>query len=389
MSVPRCHVMLRLVAPALCALLAGGCGTAYVEHLSRTDSPARCMLPAPQHDLLVGVALSGGGSRAALYVAASLEALAKIRVAPDGCSLLEHVSYLSSVSGGSLAATYFAMKKPPRDVPVLEASGELTDAYRKFFKGVREAMQKDYEWPTLVRQVTRLRLFNPSKAATSVAEVSDERFLHGATLADLYRREREGDSPRLIINTALYNNGRRFVMTTLPRSAFQYDVVTQLQQTLEARGRDTGRTVDALPPLLRAQSTLLPATFEDLHADRCEVPLSKAVAAPASFPTFIGPVTVQIGDAQPYWHAGDGGLFDNQGTESLVQAFLQQLRDGTARCALIIALDSSFPFSVGNERLDRTERGFAFCKARASCLRTPRRSRCWSFATPMRNGAKT
>ena len=62
---------------------------------------------------------------------------------------------------------------------------------------------------------------------------------------------------------------------------------------------------------------------------------------------------------RPNWLAGDGGLFDNQGTESLVQAFLRQLRDGKARRALIIAFDSAFPFSVGNERLERTKRGFS------------------------------
>jgi predicted acylesterase/phospholipase RssA len=285
--------------------------------------------------------------------------LAKLRIGPDGRSLLEHVSYVSSVSGGSLAATYYAMKKPLGGVPVLDATGQMTDAYRQFFDGFRDAMRQDFEWPTLVRQVTRLRLFNPAKAATSVAEVLDERYLNGASLADLLVREQRGDSPRLIINTTLYNDGRRFVMTTLPGSVFQYDVVSQLQQTLEARGRGAGRTIEVLPPLLRAQNTLLPATFEDLHADRCDVPLAKAVAASASFPTFIGPVTVQIGGDPHYWHAGDGGLFDNQGTESLVQAFLQQLREGKARRALIIALDSSFPFSVGNERLDRMDRGFA------------------------------
>lgn len=140
---------------------------------------------------------------------------------------------------------------------------------------------------------------------------------------------------------------------------FRYDLVAQLQQALEARGRAAGRTVEALPSLTRAQEILFPATFEDLRADRCGVPLAKALAASASFPPFIGPITVQVGDDPHYWHAGDGGLFDNQGTESLVEAFLRQLQEGNARRALIIALDSSFPFSVGNARLSRTDRGFA------------------------------
>jgi predicted acylesterase/phospholipase RssA len=355
----RIDSFLQIGAVTLCALLAGGCRSPHVERLSRAEAPEQCVLPAPERDLLLGVALSGGGSRAALYSAAALEALARLRVGPEGRSLLEQVSYLSSVSGGSLAATYYAMRKPPRESPILTANGELTTEYRRFFDGFKDAMRQDLEWPTLVRQVTRLRLFNPTKAATSVAEVLDERFLDGATLGDLHQRERRGHSPRLIINTTLYNNGRRFVITNLPQPVFQYDFVTQLQRTLEARGRAAGRIIDALPSLLRAQETLLPATFEDIGAHRCKVPLSKAVVASASFPTFIGPVTAQVDGAAVYWHAGDGGLFDNQGTESLVQVFLRQLQEGKARRALVIALDSSFPFFVGNERLARTDRGFA------------------------------
>lgn len=350
----------RFAALLACTALAGGCLSPHVEHLQRVVAPEPCVLPASDHDVLVGVAISGGGSRAAFFGAAGLEALARVRTGPEQCSLLNQVTYLSSVSGGSLAATYYGMHKPPREAPVLTAEGELTGEYSGFFETFRDTMRSDFEWPTLVRQVTRLRLFNPSKAAISVAEVLNERYLGGATLKNLYLRERSGDSPRLMINTTLYNNGRRFVMSTLPREVFQYDLVSQLRQTLEARGRAVGRVMDALPQLTHAQDALLPATFEDIGAHRCMVPLAKAVAASASFPTYIGPVTVQIGGEGPpsYWHAGDGGLFDNQGTESLVQAFLRLLRDGRARRALIIALDSSFPFSVGNERLDRTERGF-------------------------------
>jgi hypothetical protein len=80
--------------------------------------------------------LSGGGSRAALFSTAGLEALARLRTR-SGASALEQVAYVSSVSGGSLAAGYYAVKKPPRDVPTLTPEGELTDAYRAFFAQAR------------------------------------------------------------------------------------------------------------------------------------------------------------------------------------------------------------------------------------------------------------
>lgn len=64
--------------------------------------------PIEEPDTLVGLAISGGGSRAATFAAGALEALAEVRV-KDGSreiSVLEKVNYISSVSGGSLAAAY-------------------------------------------------------------------------------------------------------------------------------------------------------------------------------------------------------------------------------------------------------------------------------------------
>src|SRR5262249_47493052 len=76
-----------------------------------------------------------------------------------------------------------------------------------------------------------------------------------------------------------------------------------------------------------------------------------AATASASFAPFIGPTTVRIGDEEEYWHIGDGGLYENSGIESLLFLYLKQLQIKRAKRALIIAFDSSFPFSVGEKRL--------------------------------------
>jgi patatin-like phospholipase/acyl hydrolase len=86
--------------------------------------------------VLLGVALSGGGGRAALFGAAGLEALARIQM-PSGASLIDQISHLSSVSGGSIAAAYYALKKPGREVKVLTADVTLSEAYRAFFERYR------------------------------------------------------------------------------------------------------------------------------------------------------------------------------------------------------------------------------------------------------------
>ncbi len=81
--------------------------------------------------------------------------------------------------------------------------------------------------------------------------------------------------------------------------------------------------------------------------------LSGSAAASASFAPFIGPVTVKIGDEEAYWHVGDGGLYENSGIESLLFVYLKQLQEKRAKRVLVIAFDSSFPFSVGEKQLVR------------------------------------
>jgi len=67
----------------------------------------------------------------------------------------------------------------------------------------------------------------------------------------------------------------------------------------------------------------------------------------------VGPITLSVGDEKQYWHIGDGGLYENSGTESLLIAFLKQMQAKKLRRALIIAFDSSYPFSVGYRKLTK------------------------------------
>src|SRR4030095_4080257 len=92
----------------------------------QTAERPECTTPAPDRDVLIGLAVSGGGSRAALFAAGAFDALRKIRVGPEQRSLLEQVSYISSVSGGSMASSYFVARKPAHAVSVLGAGGALT-----------------------------------------------------------------------------------------------------------------------------------------------------------------------------------------------------------------------------------------------------------------------
>src|SRR5262245_50196882 len=89
----------RAAVVVLGALVLTGCASAIAVRVPKASPETACVTPAPDRDVLVGVALSGGGSRAAIFGGAGLEALGRLP-APGGGSVLEQVAYLSSVSGG-------------------------------------------------------------------------------------------------------------------------------------------------------------------------------------------------------------------------------------------------------------------------------------------------
>jgi predicted acylesterase/phospholipase RssA len=332
-----------------------GCVTSPVYKLPRPKpDQTSCIHPSKYGQTLVGVAISGGGSRAALFGSAGLESLAKLPVGTPTHSLIEDVSMISSVSGGSMATSYFASQKPPREVPILTPAGDLSEDYRTFFAAFKSTMDKDYENPLLWRNISRLRWFNPAWTARSLAEYLNEEFLKGMSFKDVREREARGDIPRLLINTTLYNDGRRLVFTTLPHEETQYDLFKDLKGSAGASSRP--KEVDAL---MRAKwASLQSVTPEQLDLDLCPIKFGAAVATSMSFPPIIGPITFKIEGEENYWHAGDGGLSDNMGIESLFMAVMKHLQENSTSRALLIAFDSSFPFAVGNERLNHFPEGF-------------------------------
>jgi len=330
----------------VCLVLLGGCASSRAYTVKRADAVVPCQIRIPDRNPLLGVAMSGGGSRAALFGAAGLEALAKVRT-PDGGSLIEKISHLSSVSGGSIAATYYALKKPGHDVKVLGADGTLSEAYRTFFDRYEADISQNFERSLIWRQLLSFRWINSALAARTLAELLQQRLFHDARIQDLTMREQRGDSPGLVINTTLYNNGRRFALTALPGEAFDYDFFVDLERAVQQRGG----VMEPTPYIRERWKRLRPMTPLDIHMDPCEGLLAAAVAASASFPPLVGPITVQVGGEKTYWHAGDGGLYENQGVEALLFLYLKQLQTKQAKRALIIAFDSSYPFSVGERQL--------------------------------------
>ena len=354
-NVAASHGLTAWVVVGMVLFMLSGCVTSPVYTLSPPKpDQISCNHPMKPSDTLIGIAISGGGSRAALFGAAGLEALAKVQVGPPAHSLLEDVSLISSVSGGSMATSYYASVKPRKHVPVLTASGELSTEYQTFFAQYKQTVNQDYEDPLFWRNMRNLRWFNPAWTAVSLTEHLNAQFLHELTFKDVREREVSGEIPRLLINTTLYNDGRRLVITTLPHEQTQYDL---LKDVSRASG-GVPRSKESVELMKVKWASLQSVTPQAMNLDLCPIQLSEAVTASMSFPPVIGPSTFKIEGEERYWHVGDGGLSDNMGLESLAMVALNALQQKTARRVLIIAFDSSFPFQVGSDRLDHFPEGF-------------------------------
>ena len=350
------------------ALALTGCFAKIHQLPAHPDKNTPVFAPLADQETLVGLAVSGGGSRAATFTAGALEALADIRITREGKerSALELVTHMSSVSGGSLATAYYTMKKPPQSVPVLSEQG-LSPMYQNFFSDFKTAMQMDFEWRAAIRQLLFFRALNPTKFAYSLSEVWDSNFFEEMTFSQLYAREQRGDSPRVILNGTEYNSGRRLALTTLPASEFDYNFTGLLIKELQK----PNRVVSSIPKeelsiiqqrLEKSKKQFLPLTFEQIGGNHQNLRLSLAVATSASFPPVVGPVTYGVDGKPPYHHIGDGGLFDNLGTESLTALFLKKIPQGSSKRGLIIVIDTSFPFDAHEDELNNNEKGFEVFK---------------------------
>jgi hypothetical protein len=181
--------------------------------------------PKKHKDVLVMLALSGGGSRASLLAALSMYEMQGISLGDS--NLLSEVDLISSVSGGSLPAAYYAISEDP---PVADERPECSRAEsgRIWDKPtVTELMTKDYRDRGLMNLIAPgnflLYWFTTYNRSDIMAETFD---------SNLYTAEPSGKSltfadlnparPNLVLNATLasqdaageYAFGQPFTFTT-------------------------------------------------------------------------------------------------------------------------------------------------------------------------------
>lgn len=180
---------------------------------------------------LIIVTASGGGTRATALAAAALNTLHKIKL-PSGRSLAQEIDIISSVSGGSVTAAYFAM----------HGVEGLPDLDKQF---VRQDGMSALMWRGL-NPLSLAELSTPRRERIDVLmDYLDRQLFHDQKFKYLADRKQR---PYLILNAADMVEGTPFPFT-------QY-------------------------------------TFDLLCSDLSKLKISSAVAASAAFPGLLSPVTL-------------------------------------------------------------------------------------------------
>ena len=291
---------------ALCIFATGCAHWPATPRLEQVGGPgyrlADVTRPGQSDDLLVVLAISGGGTRAAALGYGVLEELRRTEVMVNGVKhhLLDEVDVISAVSGGTLPATYYALR------------GEKTF--------------EEFEEKVLSRNLERelaLRIFTPKNwfrlpsgtfgKSDLFAELYDETVFNHATFGDLIR----ANGPFVIINGTDVTTGARFSFTQTYFDAICGDLS---RVTL---GRAIA-TSTALPPLLTpitlenrggtcGRKTPAWQTAAEAAIGESETP-GRALLRARALQSYQDP-------ARPYIHIFDGGLAENLGLSEVLMAF--------------------------------------------------------------------
>jgi NTE family protein len=294
----------RATRGALCGLaLVCGCAWGIADKpMGRWDPTlnARWIAQLPDdrsEELLVFLAFSGGGTRAAALSYGVLKGLAatEIEIGGKRRRLLDEVDVISSVSGGSFTAAYYGLH------------GERTFAdYESRFlrKDVEAALIERFLWPPNL-----VRIMSGTYGRSDVAAAYyDEILFDGATFGDLFHPK----APLVVINATDLASGSRFGFTQL----FFDLICADYDRYPISRGVAASSAV----PLLLSPITLRNYTPECGYT---APPWLEAVAKDRTSPRRQAEARVLLSyldvEHRKYVHLVDGGIADNLGLRAAFQ----------------------------------------------------------------------
>ncbi len=290
-------------------------------------------------EVLLGLAVSGGGSRSAYFMACIMKELSQVPIEPGAeRTYLQELDYISSVSGGSLASAYYCLlgyKNP-------------NGPDEKFLKEFQEAMQTNFQIKALVHYLLLggcfLDFCTYYDRGDLMADVWDRNFFGDATFSDLLEAQKKG-APVLIINATSMNSGLKFIFSTVPDKCFQ-------NSEYYSNIRNAGFMKHSAAQEYQPFHTM---GFQSMDIDIRPYRISKAVVASASVPNVLGPVTLKDQTSQESTklvNLVDGGVYDNYGLESLMQIFTAYLDKNPGKKAKIVVIDGSGYFKEENRQTD-------------------------------------
>lgn len=170
-----------------------------IQHWHSSDSQTK----APR---FIGVAISGGGSRAANFGIAVLQEL-------ETLGILDHTAAISSVSGGSLVAAYYGLFR--------NSSDWSWDAARK---AMAINFYRSWLWKMLSPHNVLRQFFTGYDRSNVLANVFDDQLFHGATFGRLGTQ-----GPRIYINATDLILGTGYQMSF----TFANDTFSTLESRLD------------------------------------------------------------------------------------------------------------------------------------------------------------
>ena len=350
---------------ALVALLAlGGCATRPVNPpLAHADRTVGYRFEARErqlreHENLVILAFSGGGTRAAAFSYGVLEALRKIEVDAPGrgkVRVLDEVGVITGVSGGSFTALAYGLY-----------GDKLFDQYEQRF------LKRDVEGELLGRAASPTNwgpLMSTGWGRSELAaDFYDEILFNGATFADLQRR----DGPMIVAAATDVSSGARFYYTQA-----MFDIIcSDLADVRLARAASSSSAV----PVVFSPVTL------DNYGGNCgfrEPPWLDLIAnarqpvrpAARSKRQLVDMRLYEDSKDRPYIHLVDGGVADNLAMRGVLDIIdqLEALRllgqptpiDHYKRIAIIVVNSLSSPKTDWDKHVDKPGTFDVFMQATA------------------------
>jgi predicted acylesterase/phospholipase RssA len=243
---------------------------------------------ADEDDLLIGLAFSGGGTRAAAFSFGVLSEFDKIPVPHASDKLIDRLDFISSVSGGSVTAAYYGLKK----------RAALSDFREKFLlQNAEEGIETSLTLATMARAMGGG--VNDSHGFT---QWLDRHLFQGAT----YGEFRAVGPPRVWINASDIYNRVPFVFGATAFTAICSDLTKfPLSNAVAA-------------------SAAVPVAFAPIvikaYPETCSDPLPQWIlrsaedrAASPMLRSFAGAILRYREGKVPYIKLLDGGLVDNFG----------------------------------------------------------------------------